>query len=364
MYSVKINDKFIYYPANDTYTIYNAVLSQEIGYAGEFNFSVPPTNPQYSKFETGGLVFVYKDDVEIWRGEILSVSYDFSKVARVCAIEDLAWLGDSVFLSPASISTYSYTQQYQKALARYNNGKSSERRFEVGNITNLRPGLLCNWVTKYEDTVLDAIRNCICKDSGFLKVRREVVGGTLTRYLDCLGISDYGTQINQPIEFGYNLLDYTKIFDLSNLCNHLYPFGAETDDEIYDGYNRRIAGNILIGSSISIYGEHAKTVIFDNMKNTSKLNNAASDYFEKYSQPQIKLEVTAVDLSEIDNLDPIGIGDSVRVIAKPFGIDQWLYATNYDIDLQRPEKNKVTLAGSFISDNTITEQVRNQREKK
>ena len=87
--------------------------------------------------------------------------------------------------------------------------------------------------------------------------------GTVSRYIDIVRLEDYGTQATQPIEYGYNLLDYVKESDYGNLTNVLTPYGEETDTELYDGYNQRLQGTTIESqSSINVYGRHAKAVIF------------------------------------------------------------------------------------------------------
>lgn len=356
MYQVNLGDKVLYYPASDDACIYDTELNEEIGMAGEFSFKVPPTNPLYSQLAQGALVTIYKDHKEFWRGEIRNINTDFAKVADVYCVEDLAWLGDE-FLTPGSITNETYAQRFQAAIDAYNLNRSADRQFTVGYITNVTSTDLCNWTTEYEWSLLESIRACICKDDGYLRVRRAIVGGVLTRYIDCVKLSDYGIQATQPIEYGYNLLDYVKESDYDNLTNVLTPYGEELDNELYEGYNERLAGTpISEATSISVYGRHAKAVVFDGVTDLTQLNTLAQAYLTRYSQPQLTMEVEAVDLSVIENVDSINIGDSVRVIAAPFAVDQWLYLTQIKRDIQNVDKNKITLSGYVRTGKTLTAQ--------
>ena len=359
MYQVKLGDSILYYPASDDAAIYDTNLNEEIGMAGEFTFKVPPTNPLYSKLTQGELVTILKDGAEFWRGEIKQISTDFAKIAEVYCVEDLAWLADE-FMTPASITTDTYAQRFQTAINGYNSGRATERQFAIGNVSNVTSSNTCNWTTEYDWSILDCLRNCICdasSDPGYLRVRRVTSGGTVTRYIDIVKLADYGVQATQPIEYGYNLLDYVKESDYGNLTNVLTPLGDELDSEVYSEYSARLTGTTISdATSISVYGRHAKAVIFDGVSDLTKLNALAASYLTRYSQPQLTMEVKAVDLADIENVDAIKLGDSVRIIAAPFAVDQWLYLTQIERDLQNIDKNSITLSGYVRSGRSLTSQ--------
>lgn len=358
MYQVNIGNKTLYYPGNDDFAIFNTELNEEIGKAGEFEYKVPPTNPLYDEHTNGKLVTILKDKKEIWRGEVKDIKTDFSNVAEIYAVEDLAWLQDE-YLTPASITNETYTQRFQAAIDAYNLNRPAERQFRAGYITNVPSTDFCEWITEYDWSILDCLRNCICKDTGYIRVRRATSGGNVTRYIDIVKLSDYGVRATQPIEYGYNLLDYVKESEYGKLTNVLTPYGAETDTELYDGYNQRIAGTVITDqTSINVYGRHAKTVIFNDAEDVASLNAVAADYLSRYSQPELTMEVKAVDLSMIENADELRLGDSVRIIARPYAVDQWLYLTQIKRDIQNPDKNTITMSGHVQTGKTLTSQVR------
>lgn len=359
MYQINLGNNVLYYPSSDSACIYDTKLTEDIGQAGEFSFKVPPQNPLFSQLTQGELVTIFRDGVEFWRGEIREIKTDFAKIANVYCLEDLAWLGDE-FLTPAQITNETFAQRFQAAIDAYNLNRSSDRQFTAGYITNVSSSDLCNWTTEYDMSILDSLRECICNassDNGHIRVRRVTSGGTVTRYIDIVKLSDYGIQATQPIEYGYNLLDYVKNSDYENLVNVLTPYGNELDSEVYDGYNQRLAGTTISeNTSISVYGRHAKAVIFDGVDNLSDLNTLAASYLTRYSQSQLTMEVKAVDLAGIESVDAISIGDSVRIIAKPFAVDQWLYLTSITRDIQNIDKNSITLSGNVVSGKTLTSQ--------
>lgn len=356
MYQVNLGAKVLYYPASEDAAIYDTEWTEDIGQAGEFSFKVPPSNPLYSELTQGALVTILKNNVEVWRGEIREISKDFANIADVYCLEDLAWLSDE-FLTPTSITNETYAQRFQTAITAYNLNRPAERQFLAGAITNVTNTSNCNWITEYDWSILDCLRSCICKDDGYIRVRRVSSGGTVNRYIDIVRLQDYGVMATQPIEYGYNLLDYVKESDYGNLTNVLTPYGAELDTEVYDGYNQRLAGTpITDNASVNVYGRHAKAVIFDEVDNLTELDNLAQAYLTRYSQPQLTMEVNAVDLADIEGVADINIGDSVRIIAPPFAVDQWLYLTEIKRDIQCIDRNTITLSGHVQTRRTLTEQ--------
>lgn len=356
MYQVNLGEKVLYYPASEDAAIYDTEWIEDIGQSGEFSFKVPPSNTLYAELTQGALVTILKDSKEVWRGEIRDIRKDFNNIADVYCLEDLSWLADE-FLAPASITNETYAQRFQTVINAYNANRPAERQFLTGIITNLTDSSLCTWNTEYDWSILDCLRNCICKDNGYIRVRRVVSGGTVSRYIDIVRLEDYGVMASQPIEYGYNLLDYVKDADYGNLTNVLTPYGAELNSEVYDGYNQRLQGTTITeNTSVTVYGRHAKAVIFDGVDDLTQLNALASAYLTRYSQPQLTMEVKAVDLADIEGIAEIHIGDSVRIIAPPFAVDQWLYLTEIKRDIQNIDKNSITLSGHVQSRRTLTEQ--------
>lgn len=355
MYQVNLDNKILYYPANDEFAIYDTELTEDVGIAGEFTFKVPPTNLLYNELTMGKLITILKDKKELWRGEIRDITIDFAKIATVYVVEDVAWLGDE-FIPPAKITNQTYKQRLDAVIQTYNSTRPSSRQFRSGSVYN--GSATCNWKTEYEWSILDSIRKCICRDDYYVKVRRVVESGITVRYIDIVRLEDYGKSTTQPIEYGYNLLDYVKESDYGNLTNVLTPYGEELEDrEVYTDYSERLQGTtIQNNASINTYGRHAKAVVFDGVTNVNTLNNLAASYLSRYCQPQLTMEVKAVDLSMVENIQDIAIGDRVHIIAKPFAVDQELYLTEIVRDLQNVDKNTLTLSG-HVTRKTLTNQM-------
>lgn len=363
MYRVTIqtltgNENTIYYPGNDEYTLVNATLDLKVGSAGEFEFTIPINHPRYDEIVENSIVTVYEDAKEVWRGDIREITQNFDKSLNVYCLEDLSWLGDET-VTMTAITNETYLQRFTNSLATYNANQSVKRQFTQGMLTSVTTTNTCNWKPEWEMTYLDCLRRFIA-DDGYLKIRRTTSGGVVTRYLDILRLEDYGQQATQSIRFGENLLDFVKDIDTTNFLNVLYPYGAETETALYGDQMARLEGTpIQNDASIAAFGRRARTVIFET-ESEATLNRLALAYLNRYSQPKLKIEVKAIDLGDIEAVNRLHIGDSVRIIATKFGIDQWEYITKQSIDLLNLANNRIELSSSVQIRTSLTSQMAEQ----
>lgn len=363
MYRVTIqtltgNENTIYYPGNDEYTLVNATLDLKVGSAGEFEFTIPINHPRYDEIVENSIVTVYEDAKEVWRGDIREITQNFDKSLNVYCLEDLSWLGDET-VTMTAITNETYLQRFTNSLATYNANQSVKRQFTQGMLTSVTTTNTCNWKPEWEMTYLDCLRRFIA-DDGYLKIRRTTSGGVVTRYLDILRLEDYGQQATQSIRFGENLLDFVKDIDTTNFLNVLYPYGAETETALYGDQMARLEGTpIQNDASIAAFGRRARTVTFET-ESEATLNRLALAYLNRYSHPKLKIEVKAIDLGDIEAVNRLRIGDSVRIIATKFGIDQWEYITKQSIDLLNLANNRIELSSSVQIRTSLTSQMAEQ----
>lgn len=344
----------LYIPGNEEYTVISAVLSLSVGSVGEFTFTVPLNNPRYNEIVDHSIITVYEDNAEIWRGDIQDIKTNFDKSLNVYCLEDMAWLGEEA-VAMTAITNQTYGQRFSAAIATYNTNQVAKRQFTAGQLTSVTTTNTCTWTPQYEENLLDCLRNYIA-DDGYIRIRRDYTGNVLTRYVDIVRLSDYGQQADQRIEFGSNLLDFVKEMDNTNFLNVIYPYGKETETPLYGEIMQRVAGTPIQNDvSIAAFGRRARSVVFE-ADSLSKLNSLAQSYLNRYSQPIVKLQIRAVDLGNIEAVNRIHLGDSVRIIAAPFGIDQWSYATKQELDLLNIANNEITLADS-VRAHSLTSQV-------
>lgn len=114
---------------------------------------------------------------------------------------------------------------FLEALLNVHNSKvNDKRKFYVGAVTVKDNNDSLYRYTNYETTLECINEKLIKKLGGHIKVRKE----NGKRYIDY--IEDYAKVSNQIIQFGENLMDFTKDYDTSDICTVLIPLGARQNE--------------------------------------------------------------------------------------------------------------------------------------
>lgn len=356
MFYAKIEDlqgksKYLYYPADSKYAIYDTSLELSVGECGTFTFRVPYTNLSYKLLEEQKIVTIYKNDTEYWRGWIKELNTGLDKSVEVYCVEDMGWLAYDC-VEPTS-ETVTKSQKLQQIVETYNRQigvKDTAKEFSVGYVTS---DITRKYQTTYEESLLDNLRT-LAGDNNYVRVRRE----NGNRYIDIVTLDSYGNNSRQKIRLGENLLDYVKEITTSYMLNVIYPYGAEIEgEEVYEGLAKRLVGTPLRNDeSIAKYGRIAKNVLF-NTTDPETLQAQAEAYLNQNKNPRVALEISAVDLAELGaNTESINLGDKVELQAEALGIDSiMLPVTKMTIDLQRLDNNRLTMS-TTVTNKTLTEQ--------
>ena len=91
------------------------------------------------------------------------------------------------------------------------------------------------------------------------------------------------------------------------------------------------------------------------------MKKKAEKYLSDIQFENLSLTCNAVDLNMVDvDIERIKLGDSIRVVSKPHGMDRYFPVTALTIDLQNPQNNTVTLGTSVKAG--ISERTTNQND--
>lgn len=174
-------------------------------------------------------------------------------------------------------------------------------------------------------------------------------GRPLTEQLDYL--KDYPDTSSQLIQFGSNLLDFTRNWDLVEYATVLLPLGARLEEspiEALDAYLTIESVNeesmyLQSPEAVAMYGWIEKKVRFDDITDPAVLLEKAQEYLNDIQFDDLKLEVSALDLHYLHaNVEEIKLLDEVRVISRPHGLDRMFPVTKLVIPLDSPEETKFT----------------------
>lgn len=219
------------YPLEE-YRVLDPNLSLKDSEAGSFTITIPITNLAYSQlYRMKTKITIYDGEDEIWDGRLLSDEYDFNN-NRSCTFEGgLAYLIDT---SQPQMEYHNITvRQFVEAIISCHNAKVDEdKKFEVGYIsTRLLQGQGDSYAMAYRATqygsTLEALNTLVSDLGGHLKYYREtnVTTGKKVRKISILDDEEILANSKQSINFGENLLDFSKGYDMSNLATVLVATG-------------------------------------------------------------------------------------------------------------------------------------------
>lgn len=336
MYTIYADDALLYAPGDEELSVLSPVLETQCNAAGTLTFVLLPEHPMYSalhKMRTR--IDVRQDDEIIWRGRVLETETDFYRQKTVTCEGELTYLVDSV-LHPYKLADYDGTAAglFRLYLTRHNEAVSEAQQFQIGNVDIETLSSVEN--TGYGNTWDEISDNLIDIHGGFLRVRYDGE----TRYLDWT--KESGTSCGQVIRFGENLLDLSEYVSASEVVTCLIPYAGQGDSQITIKSVNDGKDYIEDEAGIALYGRIWGVTEFDT-KDAAKLLEMAKENLQKRLEEKITITISAVDLHLLDvNAESFRVGDKVRVVSPPHGIDAEYTCTAISLDLVNPDQSEYT----------------------
>lgn len=350
MYCVKGNGVTIY---SDNGLIDGAVgispkLTLKDNSAGSFEITIPPGNAGYDKLERlSSEIVVYRDNMEIWSGRIISEQKDFWNNRILTCEGELAYLNDTT-QPPHKYENVTIRQLLEALLSVHNYKATNNKNFIIGAVTvNDDPGTV---YTNNENTLSVINDQLIKKFGGHLRIRKE----DGVRYLDYL--DEWPSTNSQEIRFGLNLIDFTRDWDMTELATVIMPRGARLDSSEIEELDAYVDVSSVNGGSryvtneeaISQFGWIEAVVDWEDVSDPEELLEKAREYLSNQQFDEMTIEVSAVDLRYLGvTCDSIRLLDEVRCISRPHGLDRIFPVTELTIQLDKPDSSEYTL-GSKI----------------
>ena len=334
MYTIYADDALLYSPGDEELSVLSPMLETQCNAAGTLTFVLLPEHPMYSalhKMRTR--IDVRQDDEIIWR--VLETETDFYRQKTVTCEGELTYLVDSV-LHPYKLADYDGTAAglFRLYLTRHNEAVSEAQQFQIGNVDIETLSSVEN--TGYGNTWDEISGNLIDIHGGFLRVRHE---GDV-RYLDWT--KESGTSCGQVIRFGENLLDLSEYVSALEVVTCLIPYAGQGDSQITIASANGGKDYIEDAAGITLYGRIWGVTEFDT-KDASTLLDMAKENLQKRLKEKITITISAVDLHLLDvNAESFRVGDKVRVVSPPHGIDAEYTCTAISLDLVNPDQSEYT----------------------
>lgn len=367
MFKIKCDDKYIYNPRSKMHLVDNPQLTEELNKSGKLIFNVPPTNANI--LSLNGLISkveLYNNKELEFAGRVIDTKDNFHNQKNVTVEGELSYLCDSIQrLKVYKCTPYDF---FYQVIEEHNKQVTEDKQFKVGMFTIKDANDFIYRYTNYENTLAVLNDKLISSLGGYLRVRH--VNGT--RYLDL--IESYNNTNTQVIEFKKNLLDFNKYIKLSEIRTAMIPLGYETDKTVTtegetgtikerltildypDGEYGDIVkkGDIIYSKTgVAKYGyiyADKKDSTWNDVTVVDNLFNKSVNTLKKLINVTVTIELNAIDLNLIDvDIEKIKLGDMIRVVSKPHGLDSYFLVTKIVKNLQNPQNNKITLGDSLGS---------------
>lgn len=336
MYTIYADDALLYSPGDEELSVLSPVLETSCNAAGTLTFVLLPAHPLYDKLQKlKTRIRVMQDDEILWRGRVLETETDFYRQKTVTCEGELTYLVDSV-LHPYKLADYDGTAAglFRLYLTRHNEAVSEAQQFQIGNVDIETLSSVEN--TGYGNTWDEISGNLLDIHGGFLRVRHE----DGARYLDWT--KESGTSCGQVIRFGENLLDLSEYVSASEVVTCLIPCAGQGDSQITIASVNGGKDYIEDAAGIALYGRIWGVTEFDT-KDASTLLEMAKENLQKRLKETITITISAVDLHLLDvNAESFRVGDKVRVVSPPHGIDAEYTCTAISLDLVNPDQSEYT----------------------
>lgn len=240
IFNDKLNDK--------EFALISPVLELESGLSGGFDFTIPPCNVGYNLVhQMTTEVIVKKNNKEKWRGRVLNPESDFYNQVKVECEGELSYLNDT-FQPQHEYKTESLRQVIEGILSIHNNkvgtkngdtwipnaSEPIDKIFYVGacfvspDDDSDPTGTDKSYRNTDYETTLACLKKIADNYKGYFVIRKQ----NGKRYLDF--IKDFTEICQQRIDFGENLLDFTKSFKMEDLCTVAMPIGGRVNSEVGD----------------------------------------------------------------------------------------------------------------------------------
>ena len=387
------NDRrLIYAPNTRNALVLSPKLTREVSKGGSLSFTMTRDHEQYESLQKmSTCISVEQDDKEIWRGRVLSHEADWYNRRVIYCEGALSYFNDS------AITPFNYegklAQFLQHLIDAHNQqcGSMKMKRFELGTVTAALGDLVVHYgdrdsygVGEDYGSTWDIIDKMVLKVYGgyVYCTYNPTTGNNVLNYCDQAFEAD--RLVNQTIEYGVNLLDFTEKTDTNSLFTRVYPMGSkhtveetkwkwkflwwgekytESHEERYGisgtdaatvnkylpkGYSYRLdssdgdCGWIQNDTAAQKFGIVSALGEYDTDSDNDTFAAGVQD-LQKNSLMVTSYTVKAVDLRDAGyDKDRLTFASYAHIISKPHSIDVIMLCTKLVEPLDQPDKKEYT----------------------
>lgn len=355
MYQILCDGNILHDTRLDGLQVINAKCNLELNKTGYLSFSIPPTHQYYDVIQKHtSEITLLQDNEIIFVGRVLNDDIDFDNIKNIECEGELSYLLDSIqryheyHLDGGSENVI---KTYLNTLITNHNSQvqDARKKFTLGDVTITDPNNYLYKVSNYEDTLTTITDKLIGTYGGYLVIRHS--GNT--KYLDY--VKEYTGVCGQTIEFGKNIIDMNRYIKGEDIFTALIPLGA-TDDETEKRIDITSLSNSTSGTivkkddyiydtaGVKKWGWIWKTHTWSDVTEPKNLLSKAKQMLSYGITETFTIELTAIDLHLLDiDIDRIKLGNKIRCVSVPHGIDAVMLVENILIDVDNPENTKIEL---------------------
>lgn len=346
MIQLYVDDELVYDSRVKTTALLGLKAQLGLNKGGAATIVLPPEHPAYNKFVSyRSVVTIYRDGVLRFRGRALYPTDDFM-LTRTITCE-----GERCFLRDGILRPYKYAEApsviFREIIGLYNAQVEAFKQFVVGTIDGIddTPIELENEEAETFSSIVDKLVD-LC--GGYIVFTTNTDG---QRVINWYADVNYSNQ--QTVEFGSNLVDFSRTTANSDLATVIYPYGAKNETTGARIDITSVNGGldfIKDDDAVALRGMIAKAVYWDEIKSAQDLLIKAQQYLNNSKNIVASMELTAIDLSLLDKkIDSFMVGDRIRVKSKPHGIDDTYKLTEQSIDFLHPQNDRIVLGKDITS---------------
>ena len=297
------------------------------------------------------IITVYKGEELIFRGRVIKEAVGFYKDKTFTCEGELGFLLDSI--QRPYIFEGTPAELLSQFIESHNSQVDESKRFKVGTVTVTDPN---DYITRsneeYENTSENLESRLLEPLGGYIFITGNSSG---ERVVNWYAESPYMSQ--QSIEFGENLLDFTKTNRAEDIATAIIPLGYEIENATTGVKSRLTISEVNNGldyvynaDAVALYGWIFAVETWDDVTLASNLKTKAEAFLTEKIKQSIAIELSAIDLSLLDHsIDTFRLGDYITIVSQPHGLNDKYLLEKQTINLLKPDTDKITLGYSYSS---------------
>lgn len=319
--------------------IISGSLTEEINSVSSLEFTLPPSNDMASRvYPHTSVIKLESDGVEIFRGTASSVIKNFRGDTVVSCDGMIALMAD-IIKEPFTVSPSESREieSYITAIVQnYNDGVAADKQIKVGQVSGFEGQTFSISHSNECKNIFELLKELRAEKGGYIWA--SYIGGDVRiNYTKTIGKEN-----RQKIAFGSNLVNIEDQLEVGTLVTRVWPIGTDglTIESVNDGKA------YLQNEEVELrYGRVDKTIQVDS-DDPSVVKSYGQAYLTRYAAMNNTITLTAIDLHNLDKtISSFEVGDSVRVISPPHGIDAEMIVNSISTDLVQLSNSRITLGG-------------------